>query len=180
MSPSRASRPAFLAAAARPRSRRSKTAFSTSPSVSSRTRLQSMNPAPVSSRRFLTDSALIVAMLRFLLPGGAGGCPRSSIPVGRPSAGGGPGGLAFRGLAGQLGGDLLGRRGDGGLLDRRGCRGTRQEILLLVRREAQGRTAGEGRDERIARLDVVVLGLGDHRLGFRLPRRPGGPLVGAF
>ncbi len=49
----------LAAAAARPFSRSSAVAFSTSPPVSSRACLQSMKPAPVRSRSSLTASALM-------------------------------------------------------------------------------------------------------------------------
>src|SRR5438552_4147643 len=61
MTPSRASRPAFLAAVERPFSRSHATACSTSPELSSSARLQSMIPAPVCSRRRFTSSGLIIA-----------------------------------------------------------------------------------------------------------------------
>src|SRR5918992_2503951 len=60
MTPSRAARPAFRAAVARPRSRRMAMARSTSPPASSRARLQSMTPAPVRSRSARTSSGLMV------------------------------------------------------------------------------------------------------------------------
>src|SRR5262245_39935453 len=62
MVPSRASRPAFLAAVAAPRSRRIATALSTSPFDSSRARLHSIMPAPVRSRRSFTADAVISAI----------------------------------------------------------------------------------------------------------------------
>src|SRR5919106_2109680 len=55
--PSEAARPARLAAAAWPRSRRSSTARSKSPSASWSARLESIIPAPVSSRSRLTSPA---------------------------------------------------------------------------------------------------------------------------
>ena len=60
--PSVVSRPLRFAACAIPFSRRSVTASSTSPFVSSSARLQSIIPAPVFSRSSLTRSAEIIVM----------------------------------------------------------------------------------------------------------------------
>ena len=60
--PSAATRPAFLAALARPFLRSQSTAASTSPSVSLSAALQSIMPAPVFSRSSFTIAAVIFAM----------------------------------------------------------------------------------------------------------------------
>ncbi len=62
ISPSAATRPAFLAALARPFLRSQSTAASMSPLVSASAALQSIMPAPVLSRSSLTNEALIFAM----------------------------------------------------------------------------------------------------------------------
>src|SRR6266851_946285 len=62
-SPSAATRPAFLAAAARPFLRSQSTAPSISPDVSPSARLQSIMPAPVFSRSSLTSDAVISAII---------------------------------------------------------------------------------------------------------------------
>src|SRR5687768_1372233 len=60
--PSRAARPAFLAAVDRPLARSQAVALSTSPPLSSSARLQSMMPTPVCSRSCLTSSGLIIVV----------------------------------------------------------------------------------------------------------------------
>ena len=65
MAPSEAARLAFLAAAARPFLRSTSRAFAMSPVASTSAALQSIMPAPVSSRSWRTTSAV---MLMVLLP----------------------------------------------------------------------------------------------------------------
>src|SRR5262245_34228965 len=149
MRPSRASRSAFLAAAARPFSRRMAVALSRSPSASVRARLQSMKPAPVRSRNSLTSPAEMSAMLvrtpvsrRAPRPAGVGlsflwATGHDDPPPSSAGLGWGRGLLfvLFGRLAGKLGGDLLwrglGRRlGDGSL--RSSDAVAREQVVVLV------------------------------------------------
>ena len=99
-------RPDFLAAAARPRSRRIPVALSISPPASARARLQSMKPAPVRSRNAFTSWAENSAMrvwCSFVVMGP--GCPSR-----RDAASGSRLRLLglFGGLPRELGRDLIG------------------------------------------------------------------------
>ena len=73
--PSLVARPAFLATAARPRVRRTSTAFSKSASASTSAFLHSIMPAPVISRSSLTREAVISATLFLSLYGAACAVP---------------------------------------------------------------------------------------------------------
>src|SRR6266571_6058296 len=84
--PSEAARPAFLAAAARPFLRRIWRALSRSPLASTRADLQSIMPAPVSSRSWRTISAemFMTSSMKMCLAG----TPRDGLARVRPAASG--------------------------------------------------------------------------------------------
>src|SRR5437762_12301386 len=86
--PSLAVRPAFLAAAASPFLRRVSRAFSRSPPHSVRADLQSIIPAPVSSRSLRTISAEIsIAVPRSLEKKGPGASARDEPALGHQAPG---------------------------------------------------------------------------------------------
>src|SRR5690606_37112015 len=76
--PSAATRPAFLAAAARPLVRSQSIDASMSPFVSASAFLQSIMPAPVRSRSSLTRAAVISAMAISFQKGGPETGPRDA------------------------------------------------------------------------------------------------------
>src|SRR5262245_488099 len=114
-----------------------------------------MNPAPVSSRSCLTGCALVAAVwcccsCSCSAGGGAGGgawcrCGGARGATAWSGCRGVPVGFLLGRLAGELCRDVLGA---GAILrSRRGSGAARQEVVVIVRGEAESAAAREGRDE---------------------------------